>query len=343
MNPLVSVVIPVYNVEKYLNRCIQSVVDQTYPELEIILVDDGSPDNCPQMCDLWADRDSRIKVIHKENEGQGVARSLGIDIALGEYITFFDSDDFVDVTLVERCVESAIAHNSDVVIYGRKSLLIDGQIKDNPINTPTDVFLGKTVQEDLLPSMLTYKMGFGITSCRLYKLNTLRKYGIRFKSEREYVSEDTRFSLELFSKELTVSIVPLGLYYYCERTDSFSRAYNDDRQNKNDVFLFKNVEFAKSAGLPYKVVTHLMVRYHFFTIAALKQVFHSDLNKKDKKVSLYKIFKNKTLHTTLGSDVLKLENPALRMFFYSIKFRCYFLSNLLLRVKMSKGNKIELC
>ena len=90
MEPLVSVVIPIYNVEKYLDRCVSSVVNQTYRNLEIILVDDGSPDNCPAMCDAWAERDSRIRVIHKKNNGQGMARNSGMDIATGKYIFFFD-------------------------------------------------------------------------------------------------------------------------------------------------------------------------------------------------------------------------------------------------------------
>ena len=97
---LVTVVIPVYNVEAYLDRCVQSVVNQTYKNLEIILIDDGSPDNCPAMCDAWAQKDKRIKVVHKENAGLGYARNTGIEHATGEYICFFDSDDYVAPTLV---------------------------------------------------------------------------------------------------------------------------------------------------------------------------------------------------------------------------------------------------
>lgn len=85
---LVSIVIPIYKVEKYLNRCINSIVNQTYSNLEIILVDDGSPDECPKMCDEWAMKDKRIKVIHKDNQGLGMARNTGIDFATGTYIVF---------------------------------------------------------------------------------------------------------------------------------------------------------------------------------------------------------------------------------------------------------------
>ena len=92
---LISVIVPVYQVEEYLDRCVQSIVDQTYTNLEIILVDDGSPDRCPQMCDEWAKRDSRIRVIHKENGGLSDARNAGMQAASGTYIAFVDSDDWV--------------------------------------------------------------------------------------------------------------------------------------------------------------------------------------------------------------------------------------------------------
>ena len=99
---LVSVVLPIYKVEKYLNRCIESVVNQTYSNLEIILVDDGSPDSCPNMCDEWKKKDSRIVVIHKENGGLGEARNSGISAANGKYICFFDSDDYVSNETIDK-------------------------------------------------------------------------------------------------------------------------------------------------------------------------------------------------------------------------------------------------
>ena len=97
----ISIIVPIYNVEKYLDRCIQSLLHQTLKDIEIILVDDGSPDRCSQMCDEYAKIDSRIKVIHKKNAGLGYARNSGIEIASGEYIAFVDSDDYVDVKTYE--------------------------------------------------------------------------------------------------------------------------------------------------------------------------------------------------------------------------------------------------
>ena len=99
--PLISVIVPIYNVEKYLDRCVDSIINQTYKNLEIILVDDGSPDNCPQMCDDYAKKDSRIKVVHKENGGLSDARNVGMEVATGEYVSFIDSDDYISLDCYE--------------------------------------------------------------------------------------------------------------------------------------------------------------------------------------------------------------------------------------------------
>ena len=92
---LISVIVPIYKVQDYLKECIESIINQTYSDIEVILVDDGSPDRCPQMCDEWAKRDSRIRVVHKKNGGLSSARNAGLDVAKGEYISFVDSDDFI--------------------------------------------------------------------------------------------------------------------------------------------------------------------------------------------------------------------------------------------------------
>ena len=114
---LVTVIVPIYNVEQYLNRCIQSIVDQTYQNLEILLIDDGSPDNCPAMCDEWANRDSRICVIHKDNQGLGMARNTGLEHASGEYVCYFDSDDYVAVDTIEQAYNALVQNNADLAIF----------------------------------------------------------------------------------------------------------------------------------------------------------------------------------------------------------------------------------
>lgn len=115
---LVSIIVPVYKVEKYIDTCIRSLVQQTYKKIEILLIDDGSPDCCGDICDSWAIIDDRIKVIHKSNGGLSDARNAGLDMAKGEYILFVDSDDYIDENLVEICVRSLFHYNADFVAMG---------------------------------------------------------------------------------------------------------------------------------------------------------------------------------------------------------------------------------
>ena len=113
---LVSIVVPIYNVEKYLEKCVQSIQTQTYENLEIILVDDGSPDMCGSMCDAYARQDDRIKVLHKKNGGLSDARNEGAKLATGKYLLFVDSDDFIELDLIQKTVESAEKYQSDIVL-----------------------------------------------------------------------------------------------------------------------------------------------------------------------------------------------------------------------------------
>lgn len=104
--PLISVIVPIYKVEQYLNRCVQSIVDQTYKNLEIILVDDGSPDNSPAMCDAWAEKDDRVQVVHKKNGGVSSARNAGLDAANGAYIGFVDGDDYIEPDMYAQLLQA---------------------------------------------------------------------------------------------------------------------------------------------------------------------------------------------------------------------------------------------
>ena len=137
---LVSVIVPIYNVESFLDECMQSIASQTYENLEIILVDDGSPDNCPAMCDAWVEKDSRIKVIHKENGGLSDARNAGIEIATGEWLLFIDSDDVVSIYLVEALVKAS-TNTDELVTAG--IVRFDNELPTDTVCFSTPVNCGK--------------------------------------------------------------------------------------------------------------------------------------------------------------------------------------------------------
>ena len=134
MEDLISIIIPVYKVEKYIYKCIDSVLNQTYKNLEIILVDDGSPDKCPEICEEYAKKDNRIKIIHKKNGGLSDARNAGLKVATGKYIGFVDSDDYIEKDMYQVLYNNIIKTNSDISIVNLKEVkeneIIENNVKD---------------------------------------------------------------------------------------------------------------------------------------------------------------------------------------------------------------------
>lgn len=213
MNPLISVIVPVYKVEPYLDRCVQSIVGQTYKNLEILLVDDGSPDQCPQMCDQWAQRDARIRVIHKENGGLSSARNAGIDAAKGDYLYFVDSDDYIAPSLCERIMDLFAQYDVDIVTFD--CCRIDKNGKDmGGTETICDGFLS---QEAALEKL----MRGHINNYAVNKIYRRRVFDdIRFPEGR--VWEDMATAYKLFLQADRIYCCSERLYYYCERGDSIT-------------------------------------------------------------------------------------------------------------------------
>lgn len=233
MEPKVSVIVPIYNVEQYLDRCIQSLIHQTLKDIEIILVDDGSPDNCPAMCDHYAEQDSRIKVVHKINGGLGFARNSGIDAATGEYIAFVDSDDYIALDFYEKLYNNAKENESDICLGAIT------YIKDDRHYDGRHIFAGKVFDKTqilckLLPSTLgSDENGMGYSSMStcigIFKRSLINDNNIRFVSEREYISEDAIFDIAIYQAAQRVSFIDSGGYYYCYNGASLSQSYKPDR------------------------------------------------------------------------------------------------------------------
>lgn len=235
-NPLISVIIPCYNVEKYLDRCLKSIVHQTYRNLEIILVDDGSPDSSGIICDRWADKDNRIIVIHKENGGLGFARNSGIKIAKGEYIAFVDSDDYIDITMYEKLIATANNTNSDVVYCGIFREQSNGKIiRQSDFNTQMtfekkdliELSQGFFKPTSLTPQMLSMSVWHSI-----YKHNIIQT---KFYSEREVGSEDLHFQISAVLRAQRVTFIPDCLYYYCYNGESLSHSFLFDKFRRYKV------------------------------------------------------------------------------------------------------------
>lgn len=336
MQPLVSVVVPTYNVERYLDRCLKSITEQTYKNIEIIIVDDGSPDNCPAMCDDWAEKDDRIKVIHKQNAGLGMARNTGIENATGKYICFFDSDDYIDVSLVEKCVTAITESNAQTVIFGS---LTDNGTKVIPtrICTEQKEFKGKSVQNELLPGFFTYDLGFGISCCmQMIELSVIKDNGVRFKSERELLSEDAFFILELYKHISSAVILPENLYYYYNNETSLSRSYKKDFQTRNNAFLQKSLQLCDELGYEEKVKLHIEARYRMYTLAGMKQIIAAEISKKEKRVALKAFFNDETLKFATNKETLQLDGMFTRVFWKLFRKKFYHICYLMLWYKTKR-------
>ena len=227
-NNLISVIIPVYKVEKYLDRCVESVVNQTYKNLEIILVDDGSPDNCPKMCDEWAKKDNRIKVIHKENGGLSDARNAGMDIATGEYIGFVDSDDYIDTTMYEKLITKLLETNSDVAMCDYFEEKTNGE--RNGSGLILENLTGKNIRGKML---LSTKDRIGEPVWKfLYK----KEIVIKFEYGMWY--EDVLFQLQALKPTLKLAVVQEPLYHYIvQRDGSITNTYGEKQLQKRIEFL----------------------------------------------------------------------------------------------------------
>jgi len=216
----VSVIVPIYQVEKYLARCLDSILTQTFEDYELILVNDGTKDNCPAMMQAYADRDSRIRQVHKENGGLSSARNAGLDVAQGEYIAFIDSDDYAAPTWLEDIVRAADETGAEQVLYNYR-LVIDGEEKEAYLH-----FEDETIDVDRLgladyfyQYWMPYKHGQEAWS-KLYRRDVIEKHGLRFAPNKEVFAEDTHFSAMYLMHTHKIAALKTPYIYYIQRGDS---------------------------------------------------------------------------------------------------------------------------
>lgn len=221
--PLVSVIIPVYGVERYLDECVSSVVSQTYQNIEVILVDDGSPDDCPVMCDEWARRDGRVRVLHRQNGGLSAARNSGLGVARGEYVLFVDSDDLIAPVLVEKAMERLRQDESEVCFY--RHALFEETSRSTWDYKEADQFpeSGAYDSEAALAFLFSQRVHnyaqMRVTSRALYE-----RIGFAFPEGRSM--EDMATTAIVIGEAERVSIVDESLYYYRQRPGSIVASWS---------------------------------------------------------------------------------------------------------------------
>ncbi len=241
-NAKVSVIVPVYNVEPYIDRCMESLLGQSLKDIEIILVDDGSPDNCPQICDKYAEQYDNVKVVHQANAGLGPARNSGMQVATGDYIGFVDSDDWTGPEMFERLYEAAVRDNADIVASGHQDWT-DGKVTKTKIHPLAGTTI-KTKQEieNIRKNLYGHSPEDSVVEAfpmsvwiAIYRRKMIQDNALKFK---EILSEDTIFNLTAYKCAEVITFTDGTDYCYRkENQPSITQSFSDKKLLRYQDFL----------------------------------------------------------------------------------------------------------
>lgn len=245
-NPLISVIVPVYNAGIYFNPCIESIVNQTYKNLEIIIVDDGSNDGTPKLCDEWAKKDNRIIVIHKENGGASSARNVGLDAAAGDYITFVDADDYLDLDMYEIMLGEIMSYNADAARCAIVREYDNGYKEDwGDKNSQLRLVDNKQLLRDVAEAIGILP----VSPCN--KIFSKKCIGdIRFDTRFRY-AEDTLFNFEVAKNIKSIVYHDISRYHYINNSDSASHKEFDEARFDEHRVMDIIFSISDSCILPY--------------------------------------------------------------------------------------------
>lgn len=279
MNPLVSVIVPVYNAGQYLQKCIESIINQQLKHIEIILIDDGSVDNSGKICDEYAKIDNRIRVSHTKNQGVSKSRNIGIELAKGDYIGFVDSDDWIDEVMYSNMLTNIVTYNADIVMCD--FVIFDGENKTcvefpwkHKSSFVTEEIVNKIIPPILAPLDINgdkHKIIMGSVCRCLFRSDVIKNNGITFDTKIRY-SEDLVFLLQYLIKAKSVMILRVPHYYY--RQDKKARTGTTQKYVANlySDLKYSNMYIKKiltQEGLLYKMSSHFKWRCASITITSI--------------------------------------------------------------------------
>lgn len=256
MRPAVSIVMPVYNVEIYLMKAVGSILCQTLREIELILVDDGSPDNCGRLADMYAKMDERISVIHQENAGLGLARNAGLEAARGEYVGFVDPDDWVDARMYEAMYQTARIYDGDIVMCSCVREKADERSEVITLPLKEGIYGKDAIRCMVLLPMIArdfdndpWKSVINSVWKNIYRRELLLQNRILFLSERLIYAEDLLFNLKAFAHAERLCVINQPYYHYRYNVSSLSNVYRADF-NRMNLLLYREIEqFTEKYGL----------------------------------------------------------------------------------------------
>ena len=262
--PLISVIVPVYRVEKYLERCVKSILFQTYKNLEVILVDDGSPDQCPAICDACAEKDARVKVIHQENKGLSGARNAGIDAASGEYLAFVDSDDYVSPHFIEELYQ--LLQDTGCAIGQCRFSYVKGDGLVEEGDSAFCIYRGESLMEQLYGPEEKATC-FVVAWNKLYRAELFKETGIRYPEGR--IHEDEATTYRLFHEAKKLAFLDRALYgYYTENGGSITSVFSTKRlqwltAHEERIAFFKKNGYEKLLPAAYRKLCDACITFYF--------------------------------------------------------------------------------
>ncbi|MDN3493746.1 glycosyltransferase [Winogradskyella bathintestinalis] len=261
MENKISVIVPVYNVEDYLNRCVDSIINQTHKNLEIILVNDGSVDDSRKICDDYASKDNRVIVIHKENEGSSCARNAGLDIATGEYVSFVDSDDYIYDSMLQKMLDKLVKNKLDVI-----------EIAPASKNNTTKSYNNFIIEDKISAFKRVIKSTTFSVWCRLYKASLIKD--LRFIPK--IIHQDVFFTIDVLNRVEKLGYLNSELYYYNTSNESIIRSKYS--QNKIEIGIMATEYIAnnipKNPELTTTINNYITSYYtdHFFLLSRNTEV-----------------------------------------------------------------------
>ncbi|MBU3159398.1 glycosyltransferase family 2 protein [Clostridium frigoris] len=336
----ISIIVPIYNGAKYIKECLEMIINQTFKDFELIIIDDGSTDNSKEMCTQYAKIDSRIKLISKENGGTWAARNRGIDESIGKYIIFLDCDDWYEDNLFEKMYENIKNNDVDLVISGQTNVFVD---KNGEIIRKTTVLPNKhnfkTKDEILENYILLREEEIGDTLWnKIYKSEIIKKYNLKFENYKR--GEDTIFNANYYQHINKCTVISEALYNYrIENANpvwlKYSESYLDIVSSENDTIVGKLKEWGKynQVAMQYQA-THFTYRIieYFYRIAYSK----SDLSLKSKFKEILKLLDNEEVRKNLdNSNVIGKFHKLLIKF---MKSKNVLLILFLVRIKLIYNN-----
>ena len=293
--PLISIIVPIYNVSKYLDRCMDTILNQTYKNLEIIMVDDESPDDCGKKCDEYAKKDDRIVVIHKKNAGLGMARNSGLEIAKGQYVGFIDSDDYVSKDMFEKLYETLKENNADTCFGRYYDVDSNGNAREAKEYYKRDLYQGNQVKELILGMIGSLpedpgdvEIGMSVWK-GLYSMELINKYNLKFPSEREFISEDIVFHMEYLQKAQVVAA--------CNNGASLTKSYKVDRFEKEKILYRKEVNELRKIFLTAEFEQRLYKSFLGRVRRCISQEANVNPNDKTVKFNIKQICKDELIQS----------------------------------------------